>query len=300
MRRQTFGPPGRRGTVIAASAAVLCLGGTLAGCGDGTGGGNGYTAVGAAQAAPGKAPSGAVAPSGKVTLVPLDRNGDRAGNGDGDEHGGLDGDGRRGGGSPSPGSSAAVHGTGGAEDGGAGGTEDRGAGGTDAGRPGAPGRTPDGSGTTGNASPTGNTSPTGGSDSGGSDSGGSGTGGSGSGGSTGPATPSAPGSSAPAGAAVLKVGAPERAAADERWCEKVTVEFRNTGGSPVRSGTVTFATHIIGGLGIDWATRESTAPLPAPIDAGAARKKTYTVCVDAWRVPLGMHVDTRDVTAVWK
>ncbi|MFG2407178.1 hypothetical protein ACGFR8_23115 [Streptomyces brevispora] len=276
MRRQTFGPPGRRGTVIAASAAVLCLGGTLAGCGDGTGGGNGYTAVGAAQAAPGKAPSGAVAPSGKVTLVPLDRNGDRAGNGDGD--------GRRGGGSPSPGSSAAVHGTGGAEDGGAGGT--------DAGRPGAPGRTPDGSGTTGNASPTGNTSPTGGSGTGGS--------GSGSGGPTGPATPSAPGSSAPAGAALLKVGAPERAAADERWCEKVTVEFRNIGGSPVRSGTVTFATHIIGGLGIDWATRESTAPLPAPIDAGAARKKTYTVCVDAWRVPLGMHVDTRDVTAVWK
>ncbi|MFD7944020.1 hypothetical protein ACFV5K_13710, partial [Streptomyces sp. NPDC059744] len=42
------------------------------------------------------------------------------------------------------------------------------------------------------------------------------------------------------------------------------------------------------------------APLPAPIDAGAARKKTYTVCVDAWRVPLGMHIETRDVTAVWK
>ncbi|WP_326592972.1 hypothetical protein [Streptomyces brevispora] len=286
MRRQTFGPHGRRGTVIAASAAVLCLGGTLARCGDGTGG-NGYTAVGAAQAAAGKAPSGAVAPSGKVTLVPLDRNGGRAGNGD--ERGGLDGVGRRGGGSPSPGSSAAVHGTSGAEDGGAGGT--------DAGRPGAPGRTSDGSGATGNTSPTGNASPTGGSGSGGSGSGGSG---SGSGGSTGPVTPSAPGSSAPAGAALLKVGAPERAAADERWCEKVTVAFRNTGGSPVRSGTVTFATHIIGGLGIDWATRESTAPLPAPIDAGAARKKTYTVCVDAWRVPLGMHVDTRDVTAVWK
>jgi hypothetical protein len=91
-----------------------------------------------------------------------------------------------------------------------------------------------------------------------------------------------------------------RAAADERWCEEVTVEFRNTGGSPARSGTVTFATHIIGGLGIDWATRESTAPLPVPIGAGAARKKTYTVCVDAWRVPLGMRIETRDVTAVWK
>lgn len=280
MRRQTFGPPGRRGTAIAASAAVLCLGGALAGCGNGTGG-EGYTAVGAAQAAPGKAPSGAVAPSGKVTLVPLDGAGSD--------------DGRHPGGSPSPGSSAAAHGTGGAKDGGAGGS------GSTGGRPGTPGRTADGSTTTDgtDGGDAGGASPTSGG-SGGSGSGGSSGSGSGSGGSTGPATPSAPGSSAPAGAAVLKVGAPERAAADERWCEKVTVEFRNTGGSPARSGTVTFATHIIGGAGIDWATRKSTAPLPAPIDAGAARKKTFTVCVDAWRVPLGMHVETRDVTAVWK
>ncbi|WP_405714847.1 hypothetical protein [Streptomyces sp. NBC_00046] len=99
---------------------------------------------------------------------------------------------------------------------------------------------------------------------------------------------------------MLAVGEPVRAAADERWCEKVTVEFRNTGGSPARSGTVTFATHVIGALGVDWATVESTGPLPAPIDAGAARTATYTVCVDAWRVPLGMHVETRDVTAVSK
>ncbi|MEV0781705.1 hypothetical protein AB0I52_01680 [Streptomyces sp. NPDC050423] len=286
MRRQTFGPPGRRGTVIAASAAVLCLGAALAGCGDGTGGG-GYTAVGAARAASGKAPSGAVPPSGKVTLVPLDRD-ER-----GDERGGAkgDGDGRRGA-SPSPGSSAASREAGDA--GGSDGTGGAGGSGGAAGRPGTPGRTADGSGTAGGSG-------TGGSGTGGaSPTGGSGPDGSGSSGSTAPATPSPPGSTAPAGAAVLKVGAPERAAADERWCEKVTVEFRNTGGSPARSGTVTFATHIIGGLGIDWATRESTAPLPAPIGAGAARKKTYTVCVDAWRVPLGMHVETRDVTAVWK
>lgn len=276
MRRQTFSPPGRRGTVIAASAAVLCLGAALAGCGDGTGGG-GYTAVGAAQAAPGKVPSGAVPPSGKVTLVPLD--GDERGDGKGD------GDGRRGGASPSPGSSATPRDAGGS--GGASSAGGAGASGGTAGRPGAPGRTADGSGTTSGSG----TGPTGGS---------SDSDGSGGSGSTAPATPSAPGSTAPAGAAVLKVGAPERAAADRRWCEKVTVDFRNTGASPARSGTVTFATHIIGGLGIDWATRESTAPLPAPIGAGAARKKTYTVCVDAWRVPLGMHVETRDVTAVWK
>jgi hypothetical protein len=80
----------------------------------------------------------------------------------------------------------------------------------------------------------------------------------------------------------------------------VTVPFRNTGESAVRSGTVTFATHIIGALGIDWDTRMSTQPLPGPIAAGAAVKKTYTVCVDAWRVPLGMRVETQDVTADWK
>lgn len=277
MRRQTFGRSGRRGTAIAASAAVLCLGAALAGCGD-RAGGDGYTAVGAAAAGPGKAPSGAVAPSGKVTLVPLDGAGKPSGNG---ARGPSDA-------SPSPGAAAETAGTGtstgpGTARPGASGSPTRGAGGSGGTATGGAPSGPSGSGPTGGS--------TGGS-----------TGGTagGSTGSTGPASPSAPGSTAPAGAAVLAVGAPVRAAADERWCEKVTVEFRNTGGSPARSGTVTFATHVIGGLGIDWATRESTAPLPVPIGAGAARKMTYTVCVDAWRVPLGMHVETRDVTAVWK
>ncbi|MFJ4829773.1 hypothetical protein ACIP79_07595 [Streptomyces sp. NPDC088747] len=80
----------------------------------------------------------------------------------------------------------------------------------------------------------------------------------------------------------------------------MTVSFRNTGGTPVRSGTVTFGTHVIGALGIDWTTIESTEELPAPITAGTARTKTWTVCVEAWRVPLGMHVETRDVTAEWR
>ncbi|MEE1812251.1 hypothetical protein [Streptomyces sp. BE133] len=262
MRRQIRDSTGRRGTVIAASVAVLCLGGALAACGSGTAD-DGYVAVGAAGAGPERAPSGAVAPSGKVTLVPLDRGG---------KGGGSTGD-RADGSGPSPAASAAGDGSGGTS------TASRAAD-----RP---------RGTTGPGAGSGTGSAGGGTD---------GTTGPGSpgGGSTGPATPSAPGSTAPAGPAVLVVGAPERAAADERWCEKVTVEFRNTGGSPARSGTVTFATHIIGGLGIDWATIESTEPLPAPIDAGAARTKTYTVCVDAWRVPLGMHVETRDVTALLK
>ncbi|MEU9951198.1 hypothetical protein [Streptomyces sp. NPDC047939] len=284
MRRQTFGRSGRRGTVIAASAAVLCLGGALAGCGD-RAGGDGYTAVGAAATGPAKAPSGAVAPSGKVTLVPLDGAGRPSGSGAGKPSGASP--------SPSPGSpDAADDGTGSSTGGGTGGPGV--AGGAGAARPGASGSPADTSGRPGGAATSGATSD-------GTGSGAGSTGGAtGSTGSPGPASPSAPGSTAPAGPAVIEAGAPVRAAADERWCEKVTVEFRNTGGSPARSGTVTFATHIIGGLGIDWATRESTAPLPVPIGAGAARKMTYTVCVDAWRVPLGMRVETRGVTAVWK
>ncbi|WP_308294488.1 hypothetical protein [Streptomyces sp. RKAG290] len=82
MRRQTFVRTGRRGTVIAASAAVLCLGGALAACGAGADGGDGYVAVGAAGARPQKAPTGAVAPTGKVTLIPLD--GERGGSADRD------------------------------------------------------------------------------------------------------------------------------------------------------------------------------------------------------------------------
>ncbi|MGG8406244.1 hypothetical protein ACM614_06275, partial [Streptomyces sp. 12297] len=98
----------------------------------------------------------------------------------------------------------------------------------------------------------------------------------------------------------LTLGTPERSPADHRWCENVTVVFRNTGGTAVRSGTVGFATHIIGALGVDWATITSSQPLPAPIGAQARKKKTYSVCVEAWRVPLGMHIETREVTADWK
>ncbi|MFJ7078760.1 hypothetical protein [Streptomyces sp. NPDC098781] len=114
--------------------------------------------------------------------------------------------------------------------------------------------------------------------------------------------PSAPATTpAPAPApAKLAVGDPEREPTDQRWCEKVTLGLHNSGGTPVRSGTVTFGTHIIGALGIDWATIESTRELPAPIEAGAREKKTWTVCVDAWRVPLGMHIETRDVEVRWE
>ncbi|MFJ3905065.1 hypothetical protein [Streptomyces sp. NPDC090025] len=98
---------------------------------------------------------------------------------------------------------------------------------------------------------------------------------------------------------MLALSAPVLTDTDKRWCENVTVAFRNTGGSAARSGTVTFATHVIGALGVDWATVTSSQPLPAPIAAGTTRSRTYTVCVESWRVPLGMRVDTRKVTAAW-
>ncbi|MER7625167.1 hypothetical protein [Streptomyces sp. NPDC126503] len=114
-----------------------------------------------------------------------------------------------------------------------------------------------------------------------------------------PPTPPPSPTPAPAPAA-LTVSVPVLADTDRRWCERVTVTFRNTGGTPVVAGTVTFATHVIGALGLDWGTVTGSRPLPAPIAAGAARTETYTVCVESWRVPPGTRVDTREVGATWR
>ncbi|MGW0389503.1 hypothetical protein ACWDYJ_01125 [Streptomyces sp. NPDC003042] len=118
-------------------------------------------------------------------------------------------------------------------------------------------------------------------------------------GTTAPVPPPPTTPAPPATAAQLSLSTPTRAAASDRWCERVTVTFANTGGTAARSGTVSFATHIIGALGIDWATITTTQALPAPIAGGTSKTQTYTVCVDAWRVPLGMRVETRRVTATW-
>ncbi|MEV0415232.1 hypothetical protein AB0I68_31695 [Streptomyces sp. NPDC050448] len=108
-----------------------------------------------------------------------------------------------------------------------------------------------------------------------------------------------PGTTPPATPASLTLSTPTRAPAADRWCEKVTVGFTNTGITAARSGTVTFATHIIGALGIDWATITTAQPLPAPVPGGATKTQTYTVCVESWRVPLGMRIETRTTTATW-
>ncbi|PKT67257.1 hypothetical protein CW362_41425 [Streptomyces populi] len=262
---------GRRGALVSASAAVLCLGGLLAACGGG--GGGGYAAVGAADGSP-RAPGAVVAPSGEVSLVPLDGRPARGSGSPGGEAG--SGSGSR---SPATGPAGAP----------ADGAGDTGGPDTDEGDPGPGTKDAGGTGTgTGGGSPSPPGSPSDGEP--------GRTGGS----SGSSSAPPAPGPTVSAGPAVLAVSGTSRAATDRRWCEKVTVSFSNTGGTAVRSGTVTFGTHIIGALGIDWATIRSTEALPAPIAAGAKKSGTWTVCVDSWRVPLGMHVETRDVSVDWK
>ncbi|MFD7439772.1 hypothetical protein [Streptomyces sp. NPDC059909] len=250
----------RRQVGYGLAGVALCLGGVLAACGGG-GDGDGYVAVGAAGAGPEEGPADAVAPSGKVELFPLDGTTPPAG--------------APSAGGPSGGGTSGDTGTGA----GAGTGTGTGAGtAPGAGSSAAPGHTePPSRPSTG---PGGTPAPTApGTDS--------------------PGTPS-PGTTPPAtppGPAVLSIVDLVRDTTDTRWCEKVTLEFRNTGGSPVPSGSVTFETHIIGALGIDWATVESAQPLPAPISAGATKTRTYTVCVDSWRVPLGMHIETQDARA---
>ncbi|NUS85305.1 MAG: hypothetical protein HOY75_21900 [Streptomyces sp.] len=263
---------GRRGTAIASSAAALCLGALLSGC---AGGDDGYLA---AEAAGPNEPSATSTPSGGgVKLVPLDGDGRAQGSGrDGERRSSGSGDTKT---SGAPDASSGRDGA------------------AATGRPGkSPGRTPGRTGADGGDRTGGTHDGTGG----GSGSGGSGpAGGSGGSGSTDDpqSTPGSP--STPSGPAVLKIGDLVRAAADDRWCEKVTVEFRNTGGTPVTSGTITFATHIIDILGIDWATIESKRSLPVPILAGGKKEKTWEVCVDDWRVPIGMHIETQDASVTW-
>ncbi|MGW1001361.1 hypothetical protein [Streptomyces sp. NPDC002520] len=243
MLRQTW-THGRRGALVAASAAVVCLGVTLGACGDG--GRDGYVAVGAVPG-PGRT---AGAPTGGVRMVPLDGPSGAAGSTGSANSAGDAGTSQP----PSQQAPSTAEGT-------------------------APDRTADGTGAAGAApdpaeTPSGTTPP--------------------------PSPTPTPSHAKPPEPAKLAWGDPEGEATDQRWCEKVTVAFHNSGGSAVRSGTVTFGTHIIGLLGIDWGTVDSTEDLPVPIAAGAREKHTWTVCVDAWRVPLGMHIETRDVSVRWE
>lgn len=272
----------RRTTAARASAAVLCLGVLLTGCGSAAG--QGYAAVGAADPADGHPPATPVPPRDGVALTPLDGDdgGHDSGHGSGDSGHGSDAGTHSG----RPGASTSSRpGSGPGEAAG------------DAATPGGPGA---------------RTTPSPGKPAGQ---------GGGSAPSTPPATPNSPapphgsrppshspspeppsptmppGPGAPAG---LLIGRPRLADTDVRWCEKVTLEFLNTGDRPVTAGTVTFGTHIIGALGIDWATVTSTHKLPLPLAPDRKKSGSWRVCVDGWRVPAGMHLDTRDVAFSWK
>ncbi len=259
----------RKGSRAAATTllALCCTAAAgLTGCGGPAR--DGYVAVGAAAPGPERGAGENVAPLGQVEFQQL---------------GGPDAAGGSSASAPSPDTTSGPAGSatpGGSAPGGATTTAPGGSGNTP-GTPAGPGSTPPSPGTPGTPGtqrpPTGPTAP---------------------GTPTGP--PTGPGTTPPASTpARLTLSAPVRAAAADRWCERVTVTFTNTGTTAARSGTVSFATHIIGALGVDWATITTSQPLPAPLAGGASKTQTYTVCVESWRVPLGMHVDTRKVTATW-
>ncbi|MEU2788466.1 hypothetical protein [Streptomyces sp. NPDC007100] len=119
-------------------------------------------------------------------------------------------------------------------------------------------------------------------------------------GTTAPTPPTTPTPPTPPTPPHLTLGPLHRAEADTRWCEKVSADLRNTGDRPLTSGTITFGTHIIGPLGIDWSTRTTNHPLPTPLLGHSHRTATWHICLPAWRVPLGMHVETRDVDVDWR
>ncbi|MEU9105948.1 hypothetical protein AB0D54_16530 [Streptomyces xanthophaeus] len=282
----------RTGSRTAALLALCCTATAAAGL-TGCGGPprDGYVAVGAAAPGPERGAGENVAPQGPVELQQL------------------------GGPSAAGGSSTSAEAPPGPTDGAQAGTP---AGPPSGGSPGAPGSSAPGGSAAAPGTPQGPGRGTGGSGGTGSSGGSGGSGGSvtpgASGGPGTPGTPSAPGTPSnppatrpgttppappPATPARLTLSTPVRSAAADRWCELVTVTFTNTGTTAARSGTVSFATHIIGALGVDWATITTTQPLPAPVPGAGAKTHTYTVCVEAWRVPLGMHVETRKVTAAW-
>ncbi|GGV00326.1 hypothetical protein GCM10010211_79590 [Streptomyces albospinus] len=242
----------RTTTVASASAAVLCLGVLLTGCGGAAG--SGYAAVGAQGPSDGPAPNKPVPPRGGVELTPLDGNGSPGANRSPDSgHPGAPGSPR-----PPDGAHPASPGTA-----------------TPSPSPAGPGatNTPAPPGDSPRPRPSGTATPA-------------------------PPSPTLPtGPGAPAG---LLVGRPALTATDVRWCQQVTLDFLNTGDRPVTSGIVTFGTHVIGALGIDWATISSDHKLPLPLAPGRPATGTWRVCVDAWRVPLGMHLDTEDVTFTWQ
>ncbi|MEU6296704.1 hypothetical protein [Streptomyces erythrochromogenes] len=263
----------RKGSRAATALLALCCTAAagLTGCGGPAR--EGFSAVGAAAPGPERGAGDNVAPQGGVEFQQLGDPSAAGGSpGSSSTSTGPPGSGTAGGPAPDGATSTAPGGSAGASGGSAGPGRTPAAPDTP-GAPGTPGTPANPSGPSGPAGPTSPTGPPG------------------KPGTTPPPPPATP--------AQLTLSAPARSAAADRWCERVTVTFTNTGTTAARSGTVSFATHVIGALGVDWATITTTQPLPGPVAGGSSKTQTYTVCLEAWRVPLGMHVDTRKVTATW-
>ena len=115
--------------------------------------------------------------------------------------------------------------------------------------------------------------------------------------STAPAPPTTPGptasGSAPLSPAALSASAPTTGATAHRWCQNVTLALTNSGGQAATAAMVTFSTHVIGSLGVDWWTYATSQPLRAPVPGHASATESWTVCLDDWQVPAGMHMETR-------
>ncbi|MEY9965661.1 hypothetical protein ABIA33_003707 [Streptacidiphilus sp. MAP12-16] len=108
-----------------------------------------------------------------------------------------------------------------------------------------------------------------------------------------PPTPAPPPTLSPAS---LSASAPSDSAGSQRWCQNVTLTLTNSGGRAADAATVTFSTHVIGALGTDWWTYQTQQPLHAPVPGHASATETWSVCLDSWRVPAGMHLETRSAS----
>ncbi|MFI9150740.1 hypothetical protein [Streptomyces sp. NPDC053367] len=84
----------------------------------------------------------------------------------------------------------------------------------------------------------------------------------------------------------------------ERRYESATAELHDAGGTAARSGAATLAPHIIGTPGADRSTARPAQDLPMATAPGTRTEPARKACVEAWRVPLGVCVETRDVSVV--
>lgn len=93
----------------------------------------------------------------------------------------------------------------------------------------------------------------------------------------------------------LTAGIPRTTPGSRPGCADVTVAYDNEGRTPIRSGRIVITMDVVDPLGIAWAPYRASAPLPVPIAAGARPAVTYDLCLAAWRVTPGTHLEAAGV-----